>query len=256
MFARVEKQKKQVKLLGEILLWIGIAVIVAIIAENVEKFRNTSPYFTVRNVILTIDSQKIDNLDEAFVYLNLKKGTSIFGISPQKLVKDIISRHPEVREAKVKKRLPDTLQVEVKNRIAVAQVRLTKFYPLDDEGFLLPYPVNFRLPDLPCLKGINSSEVIIGDENNNHKLKLGLKIVHLMRRYFPDIYKNIDIDVSDERNIILYLPQGPKVKLAEYKLEEKISKLKLVLRDINQKNITPEFIDLRFDKAILIPRQR
>jgi len=256
MSTKSERRKRQVKFLGEITLWACFIGVLAVITVNIEKFRMNSPYFTVQNIELKIDSQKLEDVAEAFVYLDLKKGTSIFKISPGELVRSIKVRHPEVREVKVEKRLPDTLCVDVKNRIAIAQVHLTQFYPVDCEGFLLPYPSNFRLPELPCIEGIDSSELRIGEKNKNWKLTLGLKIVNLIRNHFSLIYKNIDIDVSDSRNIILYLPQGPKVRLADYKLNEKVAKLKLVLQDIKKKNINPEFIDLRFDKAILIPRRR
>jgi len=256
MSARAETAKKQIKKLGEVIIWVIFAGTIIAVVSNIQKFKVRSPYFTVQNIELKIDSRRVENPSEAFVYLNIKKGTSIFDINPGKLVQEIMIRHPEVREAKVEKKLPRTLLVEVNNRIAVVQVRLTQFYPVDNEGFLLPYPSNFRLNNLPCLQGIDSSELKIGEQNQNPKLLLGLKVVALIRENFPQIYKNIDIDVADNRNIIVFLPSGIKVKLAEYNLKDKVSKLKIVLQDVKSKNLQPEFIDLRFDKAILIPKQR
>ncbi len=256
MSVRAEKAKKQIKNLGEIIVWMIFIGAIIVVVSNIQKFKIRSPYFTVQNIELKIDSRRVENPGEAFIYLNIKKGTSIFEINPGKLVQEIMVRHPEVREAKVEKKLPHTLVVEVNNRIAVAQVRLTQFYPVDNEGFLLPYSSNFRLNNLPCLQGIDSSELKVGEQNQNPKLLLGLKVVALIRKNFPQVYRSIDIDVADKRNIILFLPSGIKVKLAEYRLQDKVSKLKIILQDVNRKNLHPEFIDLRFDKAILIPKQQ
>ncbi len=256
MSVRAETTRKQIKNLGEVIIWAIFIGTIIIVVGNIQKFKVCSPYFTVQNIELKIDSRRVENPKDAFIYLNIKRGTSIFDINPRKLVQEIMIRHPEVRQAKVEKKLPHTLLVEVNNRIAVAQVRLAQFYPVDNEGFLLPYSSNFRLNNLPCLQGIDPSELKIGEQNQNPKLLLGLKVVALIRKDFPQIYKSVDIDVSDNRNIILFLPSGIKVKLAEYRLKDKVSKLRIVLQDVKRKNLHPEFIDLRFDKAILVPKQR
>jgi cell division septal protein FtsQ len=151
--------------------------------------------------------------------------------------------------------LPSALEVKVKNRIPLAQIYLGQYYPLDQEGFVLPFPSNFRQNELPSIRGLQPERIEIGKKNVNPQLSLGLKIVKLLKEQFEQDYINrIEIDLSDLKNIILTLPEGIDVKLGRGNFKEKLLRLNLVLKDIKRRKINPAVIDLRFQKAILVPR--
>jgi len=251
MFKKIDFHR--IKLIANVSFWLFLIVFLTVSIRYIKIYAYDSPRFILNDVTVKIDGSKTLTGDEAFSYLNLKKGESIFKINPARLSRRILIKHPEIFKIHVYKKMPASLKVDVKNRIPVAQIHLGQFYPLDGGGFILPFPSNFRIKNLACIEGLNLTEVRIGEENSTLKIFSGLKILNLLAEIIKDDYNKVDVDISDPQNTILLLPEGIKVKLGREGFEEKLVRLKLVLADIKDKDLKPAAIDLRFEKAILIP---
>ncbi len=252
MFKKVDVHK--IKLIANISFWLFLIVFLTVFVKYIKIYTCDSPRFILNDIKIRIDGGKTITGDEAFSYLNLKKGESIFKINPARLSRKISTEHPEILKIHIYKKMPVSLDVDIKNRIPAAQIHLGRFYPLDGDGFILPFPSNFRIKSLACIEGLNLTEVRIGKENSTLKIFSGLKILNLLADIIKDDYNRVDVDVSDPQNTMLLLPEGIKVKLGKEGFKEKLVRLKLVLADIKNKSLNPAVIDLRFEKAILVPR--
>ena len=246
---------KNPRFLKEIAFWGTLFLFLTIIFRLIIIYRINSGEFSLREAKIYFDNGEALTDAEGFKYLGIKKGISIFRIDPARLSKKLLQEHPEALRVEVYKKPPSSLEVRVANRVPVAQIHLGQFYPLDSKGFILPFPSNFRIEKLPNIQGIRAEEVNIGGENKDPRIALALKILLLLRDKFGEEYCNrIDVDISDVRNIELILPQKIRVKLGGNNFKEKIARLFLVLKDVKAKNLSPTFIDLRFPKVILKPR--
>jgi hypothetical protein len=71
---------------------------------------------------------------------NLKKEIlkeTLFTIDIQSIVKAILKNHPEYEKVTVLKRFPSTIMISIKKRLACAQLKAKKFYPIDKEAIVL-----------------------------------------------------------------------------------------------------------------------
>ena len=87
--------------------------------------------------------------EEVVELLEVEAGTSVWG--DPSVWTDRVAAHPLVREARVTRRLPDGLFVEVSERVPVALAPTPALEPVDAEGYRLPIdPVQYRM-DLPVI---------------------------------------------------------------------------------------------------------
>lgn len=87
--------------------------------------------------------------EEVVSRLGLTPGTSVWGDA--EVWADRVAAHPLVQVARVRRRLPDGLLVEVSERTPIALAPTPALEPIDAEGYRLPIdPAEYRL-DLPVL---------------------------------------------------------------------------------------------------------
>jgi cell division septal protein FtsQ len=251
-------KKMKISLKGN---WLGWLMFLAILITFLYWLKGTlgdyicsSPNFRVKNVKVTLDNMKVLEGESAYKYLGLKEGRLIFRLDPLKLAKKVLNKHPEALKVQVYKRLPSGIEVVVKNRVPIAQIHIGQFFPMDQKGFILPFPSNFRIQGLPNIEGIDPQDVQVGKENRNEAISLAMEIINILKAQLGKGLGNFDIDVSDTENVILTLENGIKVKLGSKPFKDKLSRLKLVLKDIEEKGLKPAYIDMRFKKVILVPR--
>ncbi|MBI3813406.1 MAG: FtsQ-type POTRA domain-containing protein, partial [Nitrospinae bacterium] len=94
----------------------------------------SSPYFNISDITLegNINLKK----DEVLSLCNIKTGQSIFSAD----IDDIYKRlkgHPWIRDAVVKKELPDKLSIKISERSPAAVLKSKGIYLMDNEGVIL-----------------------------------------------------------------------------------------------------------------------
>jgi len=220
----------------------------------IQGYKLSSPSFRIKNVkVVHGDGSELNNND-AFKYLDINKGDSIFSVDPAIKINEVFKKHPEILKLSLHKQMPNNIIAKVVNRVPVAQVHLGRYYPLDSEGFILPFPSNFRIESLPLIKGINPGEVVVASSNDNTKISLALELLSLIGLILGERDINFDVDINSAENVYLVLTNDIKVKLGKGDFKDKLMRLNLVLADMESKKLNPAIIDLRFDKAVLIPR--
>lgn len=218
---------------------------------RIKQFISYDNFFKIKELYLEVDGKVIE-AEKIADYLDFAQTKNIFEIEPRSLYKQILSRHPEVLTVKVIKRPPSRLAIIVKNRKPFLQVKLGQYYPLDQSGFVLPFPSNFRLQKLPLVIGLSPQDLTVGKQCNSPKLIKAIRIIRLLKNKFRLNYIKFDLDVSDEANILLYI-DGIEIRMGREHFDEKLKKLVQILNDIERKGLQPKFIDLRFDKAVIGP---
>ncbi|MCF7908748.1 MAG: FtsQ-type POTRA domain-containing protein [Candidatus Omnitrophica bacterium] len=65
------------------------------------------------------------------------EGESLFALNIQQIVNYILKENPEYKAVTILKKFPSTLIVNIDKRIAYAQIKGRRFFPLDEEGILI-----------------------------------------------------------------------------------------------------------------------
>ncbi|MDP8216406.1 MAG: cell division protein FtsQ/DivIB [Candidatus Kaelpia imicola] len=252
MFKKIDYEK--IKIAFFFLNWAVLILLLVWFFNIMQNYKVSSSSFSIKEAkVIFSDGSGLDK-SNAFRYLNIKKGDSIFKIDPIVKIKEIFKKHPEILKLSLYKQMPNKIMAIVTNRIPVAQIHLGRYYPLDAEGFVLPFPSNFRIESLPLVKGVNPGEVAVASDADNAKIDSALELLNLIESVLGERGINFDIDVNSVEDINLILTNDIKVKLGRGGFKDKLIRLKVVLIDMEAKKLNPAIIDLRFDKVVLIPR--
>lgn len=190
------------------------------------------------------------NRNSEETYISLTKielnTTNIFTITKKNIIQNI-KENPYVETVQIKRKLPGTLYITVKERTAEYQVlKKEKYIYLDKQGYVLE--IGDELKNKTKIVGLecNNNEVVEGQRLENSdliKLDLILKIINQCE------YNNIEneiteIDISNKISIKLNIDKGNKIVYLgdASNINERILWLKTIL-DKEKKNKGEIFID-------------
>lgn len=160
---------------------------------------------------------------------DLEVGMSIIFLSENSIAGAIMSSYPEIKEVKVKRNLPDSLTVTVKERALAAYVLTPDGYWLIDRDAVCFAKTTEPSADFLLIKGIDSSMLELGRElactSRRDTLRSFLEL-------WP-VYQSLDIeelDFIDSYNLIVRTSEHWEIWLGDGK--EMAYKLKLVQESI------------------------
>ena len=175
-------------------------------------FLMTTPKCYITNI-------KIDgynkNSEETYISLTQIElnTTNIFTISKNNIIKNI-KENPYVESVQIKRELPGTLHITVKERTTEYQAQNNdKYIYLDKQGYILEIgdePKNItKIIGLDCTnKEIHEGQRL--ENNDLMKLDLILKIINQCK--YNNIENDItEIDISNKTNIKLNIDKGSKI---------------------------------------------
>ena len=174
-------------------------------------FMMTTPKFYITDI--EIEGNNKNSVD---TYISLTKidlnTTNIFAISKKSIIRNI-KENSYVDSVEIKRKLPTTLLIKIKEREVAYQTKYNDNYIyLDKQGYVLE--INEDRDNTTKLVGLESisEEIREGDRLKNEdliKLDIILKIINYCK------YNSIEnvitsIDISDKSNIILNVDNGQK----------------------------------------------
>ncbi len=184
--------------------------------------------------------------------LNLTRipaGSNIFSLR----LKDIegkIAVNPLVKSVKVERKWPSELVINIEEKKLLARLKdNNQFYLVDSQGQVIKDNLS-ALTHLPVITGLTSSDT---------RLPELVLFLQKFRKLDKDIFTRIaGLIWSPETGLIAQLSDGPQLFWGEMdgeKLPEKLALLRLVTRDMQDKGITSQYIDLRFKNVVVKPKQ-
>jgi len=212
------------------------------------------PYFKVKEIQVTggdrsLQSMKVIEKAEA---LKMCKGENIFMVNIHELSAGIKDRYPEFKSVKVRRKMPNVLEVNVVPRIPVAMVKTFGYYPIDGEGVILSPEISSN-NRLPVISGISIwTRPKIGVRLASGRVDLSLQLLDQLKHY--DVIGKFGVqrlEVSNIRNILIFLGTGLEIRMGQDEFEDKLEHLVTILSDdkIDKSNL--KYIDLRFKDPVL-----
>ena len=176
---------------------------------------------------------------------------NLFALSPAD-IRARLEANPAVASARVSRRLPDTLRIDVAERVAVA--RLASSFganaplAIDATGHVLG-PRSVR-PELPLLVGLRDSALSPGDVSSDPLLPDLMAILDLASA--PSLRASYSIqalDIRDRSRIRLCLATGQEVLLSLKNYEPKLRQLPVMLSVARERGQSLRTFDMTVDRS-------
>ncbi|MBI3010523.1 MAG: FtsQ-type POTRA domain-containing protein [Candidatus Omnitrophica bacterium] len=182
-------------------------------------------------------------------------GTNIWRVDVEALADTLGKQQPWLKEVRVIRQLPDTLRIDPIPRVPIAQVRLDHWYSVDRAGFLWPSAENEPNERLVRIAGLGTTSSA-AKLREGEKLAAAVRIAEKMRRLrLPSARRVTELDVSDLQQLRLVLDDDTQVLCgSELELDAHLERLRLALKKITQNAEPMQYIDVRFQDPVALPR--
>lgn len=225
--------------LGAGLIWGGREAWRAMFSEN--------DFFQIRQIEVTTDGElRAENILE---YARVSKGLNLFAIHPKDVRESLLSV-PVIANAQVGRRLPDTLIVEVAERVAVARLGRPGAggsLAVDPTGHVLG-PSSVRA-SLPVILGVRDKGLRPGDVVADPMLKEALTVLEICNQM--KIHEELavaTIQVDNGEYLDVGLRSGEQVLLSRDRMQEKLLQLREMRKVTREMGLDLAVYDMTVDR--------
>jgi cell division septal protein FtsQ len=243
------------RILFSVLPFVFSLAVIGVLFGCVLAYAVNSPTFRLENVrVLNVGTM---TQAQAFEFCELNPGKNLIGIDLVNVQQVIKRKHPEFKEVKVRRVLPNRIEVILKRRTPAAQVEFSRYVQVDKDLVILPGSSVTAFKNLMILKGTPAPRgglfvgATIGDANANKALKLAdiIKRSNILKQH-----QLTAIDIQDPKNISLIVDGEIEIRLGNSHLIERLKILDQTIRTIEFDKSKVRYIDLRFDDVVIGPR--
>ncbi|MCF6466511.1 cell division protein FtsQ/DivIB [Clostridium sp. Cult2] len=222
---RIEKRKRILKLL----LFVLIIILLYLFVFKTD-------FFNIRSIkVVGINKMSYEQVVQASM---CNKGENIFKIS-RKRGKESLERLPYIKEAKIKRRFPKDIIIEIDERQEIAIISYIGSYVfIDDEGYILTIADKIEEVNLPQIFGLEFTDLEVGNNIFNLLERDSIKefITYCEKSNLLLLMKYVNF--TDNNNTMIELKDGIKVAFGPLdNVKYKLSFLNNILDDIGKKDI-------------------
>lgn len=172
-------------------------------------------------------------------------GNRILPINSTKVANVLLDKYYLLRSVEVKKLLPRTLKIAVEERAHYLSLLTGELlYAVDNEGVVLyeiEDPANVKLPVIT----LEDNTLFPGLQLKGEQIKSALLAVPVIRKHFSD--REVAVVVLKNGEIEIELDSSTRIKLGyPIDLSAKFALLPALLKKVEEKKLTLQYIDLRF----------
>lgn len=224
----IERIHKKRRIRFKIIIFLGLLSVFVFFALN-------STFFHIEAI--NIKNNKILKKEDILRQSGLRKNTNIFKFKSS-IIEENLNKNPFIKSVEVKRKLPNRVNIDVKERNKTFLFQYISMYlVVDEEGFIMEH-LESTDEKLPTVKGFNTEftetgeNVFLKEENENLKIFINdAKSVNILTKI-----EEIDKDFANDVNI--KLKNGIFVAFGTLNnVKYKLSLLKEILKDIEEKEI-------------------
>lgn len=214
-----------------------------------------SPTFQLQEVrILNVGSM---TQDQSFQFCELKPGENLITLDLIGVQEVIKRKHPEFKEVRVRRVLPNRVEVNVRRRTPVAQAALSKYIQIDKDMVILPGSSGTPFKNLTIIEGSRPPKlgIRVGAPVDDPAAKKALRLAEIVKR--SSILKNhvlTKVDISDPANLLLVIDGDIEIRIGGSHFIERLKILDQTLKTVELDRAKIRYIDLRFDDVVVGPR--
>ncbi len=215
-------------------------------AENKSTFQN--PNIIINGASVLSESNYINYLKD----LNIDS-TKI----ESNFILESFYNHPYIAAARISHRYPNTIIIDISERLPFAMLNKDPMVILDRECYVLPNIENINDYNIPILSKYNVAPELypLGKQSLSVKIKNTISWLKTLNTKYPEIYSEIsEITLASGDEIILILEKNPtKIMLGNNNTFHKLEILKNFKNTLNnKKEITDySYLDMRYNNQII-----
>ena len=173
------------------------------------------------------------------------------------LILESLYDHPYISAARISHRYPNTIIIDISERLPFAMLNKDPMVILDRECYVLPNIENINDYNIPILSKYNVAPELypLGKQSLSVKIKNTISWLKTLNTKYPEIYSEIsEITLASGDEIILILEKNPtKIMLGNNNTFHKLEILKNFKNTLNnKKEITDySYLDMRYNNQII-----
>jgi cell division protein FtsQ len=232
-------------------LFLGLSVGIAL---SLRHYVRTSPRFALSTVSVQGNERRTES--EILEIAGAKTGINIFALDLDVLQRRLM-QDPWISEVRVRRRLPATLAIEVKERRAAALVALGETYLASKEGTIIKRLEQGDPTDLPLVTGLTAPELL--EDRPGAELAIA-KALDIARQFaVTDIAQKHplqEVHVSKDGTWSLVVGKsGIRMQLGNSPFQRKFEQASRVFRELERRNAKAGSIlldnDARPDRVVV-----
>lgn len=201
--AKIERKNKKIK---KNMKWISLFLV--IIGGGI--FTLVSPIFNIKEIQVSNNNQIATETIVSISQLQL--GQNLFRFNKNQVEKKI-KTNPYVETVNVKRKIPNKIEIQIKERDKNYNVEFLNGYAyINNQGYILE--ISEQKLDLPVIIGISTKQeqVVEGnrlDEEDLGKLEVVIQIMNICKDY--DLNKKVSsIDITNKNDYVIYMEEEKK----------------------------------------------
>ena len=246
-----EEEKKQQPLALRVIKILIFYLAIGFLGWNFFAFIFSSSFCNIEDVI--IKGNDCLSEDEIFYKSGIQLGENIFKLDLKKS-KDSLIQEPWIKEAEIKRVIPNKIIISLKERKSAAIVCIGEEYFFSTkEGIVLS---KIDRPeerfDLPLILGLELDEIKIGKRIDRPEFRTALESINSAEVILPKKFCRVEI-LSPDDFIICNKDDTLKIRVnAPEGIINKENLLREALEKIEREKLLVEYIDIRFKDSLII----
>ena len=228
---------------------------VGILLGTVVAYAVNSPTFELQSVnVLNMGTL---TPVQAFKFSELQQGENLIHLNLVNVQQVIKRNHPEFKEVRVRRVLPNRVEILLKRRTPVAQAVFSRFVQVDKDLVVLPGSSSSPFRNLTVIEGspLPKGGLYVGSTLNDPVSQKALWLMEAIKR--SGVLRKhtlTKIDIADPKNFSLIVDGAVEIKIGNNHFIERLKILDQTLKTLELDSAKIRYIDLRFDDIVVGPR--
>jgi cell division protein FtsQ len=211
----------------------------------------TSPFLVLERIEVKTDG-RLDR-QEILHWAGVKPGESLLTLKLDQ-IRSRIELHPWVKQARLERALPHTLEIRIEERRPIAKVVVDKItFFLDATGTIFPPLDGAASADWLTLVGLREADLKRRPEACQRVVQEALELLALLKGRSE--WKVQEVGLDPDRGLRLALEDGPReIWLGFGDLNQRLERLERILKDLFRegRNGQAQWIDLRYPRRAAV----
>ena len=202
-----------------------------------------SPLFTFQR--LDLNGNSYLNSDDVMEIGRIQKGTPLFQLKTDEITQNLM-HDLRIESAVVRRRLPDTIEIDITERVPVATAICDYGYiDFDRQGKVIHSYRSLHKMPIPLITGTTLHDLYIGDDNKDEQVA---QILMFLQKLNADALNQIsEINMANPEQITAYTTNGVQIRLGSMeRLDEKAKLTQDFLDNLPGSRHSIEYVDFSY----------
>ena len=246
-----ERVRRPLWLVTRVVLVVVVAAGAVAVGRLVEKHVRTSPAFATKHV--NVEGAERLTEEEVLEAAGLAIGQNVFDLAPEDAQARLVA-HPWIADATVRRKLPDTFEVTVREHEAVAVLALTEggdddgdsLYLVAEDASVFKRVTEDDPLDLPVITGVDRARF---SRDPSWRSSLLVEVVALLHDYRgAGLWRRepiAELHLEDDDSLSMYIgDDAARIALGHGPFRGKLRRLRRVLDELRSREARPAYVYL------------